>query len=134
MAKEQKTKDKIKLLKLIRIGVIIIALVIFGSYFLLSWTIGGDVKQYSQHAQNLYQGDRVEALMAVLQSPDRFIFEKDHAIWALGQLGDSRALPLLDSLYTGEECDHERKICQYELKKAIKGCKGSFNATAWIWR
>jgi len=60
--------------------------------------------------------------------------KRNHAIWALGQLGDKRALPSLEKLYTGEPCDHSKYVCQYELKKAIKLCRGGLNITAWTWR
>lgn len=39
----------------------------------------------------------------VLVESDKFGYrEKNKAIWALGQIGDRRAVPLLEKLYTGE--------------------------------
>ncbi len=70
-------------------------------------------------AMRQFPGDRVEALVALVQS-DRYTLEqKNRAVWALGQLRDPRALPVLKKYYTGAPCDHARYLCQYELKKAI---------------
>jgi hypothetical protein len=60
--------------------------------------------------------------------------ERNRSIWALGQLGSPDALPALKSLVTDEPCDHETKICQHEVVKAIEGCSGSYNMGAVIWR
>jgi hypothetical protein len=53
---------------------------------------------------------------------------KNEAVWTLGQLADSRALPALESLRTGIPCSRpcrkDDHICQYELEKAIRGCRG----------
>ena len=35
-----------------------------------------------------------------------------------------RALPILEKYHTGKECDHDQYLCQGELEKAIKLCKG----------
>ena len=64
--------------------------------------------------------------------------EKNSAIWALGQLGDKRALLFLQKYYTGYDSNNRTKqneaISQYELYKAIKLSNGGFNVTAFIWR
>ena len=60
--------------------------------------------------------------------------ERNQAVWALGQIGDPSALPLLKKYYTGEECRHDKFLCQWELEKAISLTDGGFNATAWMWR
>jgi len=59
----------------------------------------------------------------------------NHAIWALGQLGDKRALPFLKSLLTGEPCDHETNLCQGEIKEAIQKLeRNQFNLPKFLWR
>ena len=35
------------------------------------------------------------------------------------------ALPALEAVYTGGQCQHNRLLCQYELEKAIELCGGS---------
>ena len=56
-------------------------------------------------------------------------------IWALGQLGDKRALPFLKSLVTGEPCDHETNLCQGEIQEAIQKLEtNQFNLPKFLWR
>ncbi len=56
-------------------------------------------------------------------------------VWALGQLGDQRALPFLRSLATGQSCDHETNLCQGEIQEAIQKLESnSFNLPAFLWR
>jgi len=44
-------------------------------------------------------------------------------------LKSEEALPVLEGLFTGEECNHDSALCQYELKKAIQKIKGDFWGT-----
>ena len=81
--------------------------------------------------------DCVDALLTTLQNPQESYRTKNYAIWSLGQLGDKRALPALENLYTGQippREPYDAGISQYELKKAIKLVGGSFNATSIFWR
>lgn len=88
-----------------------------------------------------YPGDRVEASIAALRSDSLSLIQKNHVFWLLAQVGDERALPVLDSLYTGEECRHRhgQYFCQHELKKArsairkqgLNGVPKSLPAAAW---
>ncbi len=75
--------------------------------------------------------------MSLVES-DKFGYrEKNKAIWALGQIGDEKALPLLEELYTGEvqkkPYDPKLGIVQYTVKKALKQCKGEFSLTRWMY-
>ena len=62
--------------------------------------------------------------------------EKNNAIWALGQIGDPKVLPVLQRPYTGKSCEkpcrRSKSICQREVRKAIQSCKGAFSATRWM--
>ena len=69
--------------------------------------------------------DSIAALIDFVDSNEHGIKDRNHAIWALGQLRDDRALSVLEKLYTGGECDHGRALCQYELAKAIDMCKNN---------
>ena len=71
-----------------------------------------------------HPGDNVAALTDYLQSESHDLRERNHAIWALGQARDQRTLPILQGFCTGEKCDHDYILCQRELDKAIKLCKG----------
>ena len=111
--------------------------------------IGYDVKSHCQEAKREYptssrfsrdfegQVDCVEALISVLNDKSKGFRVRNSAIWALGQFGDSRALPVLEEYYTGNIPPREpldKTISQYELKKAINLAKGGFNITAVFWR
>ena len=99
--------------------------------------IGFDVKTQCQNAKNEYKGDCVEALINLVKDDDRGFKVRNDAIWALGQLGDRRALPILERLYTGDIPEREpldKTISQYELKKAINLASGGKNITAIFWR
>jgi hypothetical protein len=70
-----------------------------------------------------YPGDRVEALCALVACGSCSLTDRNHAVWALGQLRDRRALPILEKYYTGQECNHSLDLCQYEIRKAVKAIK-----------
>jgi len=129
----QSNSMKEKLLYLVAIGISIFLL-----FFVVSCTwIGYDVKSQCRNAQKTYSGDCVEALIQTLHDEKNPFNVRNSAIWALGQLGDNRALPLLEQLYTGDIPNREplnKVISQYELKKAIALAKGGTNITAIFWR
>ncbi len=115
-----------------------IGISLFLLIFVISCTwIGFDVKAQCQTATRAYGGDCVTALSTLLSDEHRGFRERNNAIWALGQLGDSRAYPLLSKMYTGNIPDREPldgMISQYELKKAVALTNGGFNMTAVFWR
>ena len=115
-----------------------IGLSIFLLFFVITCTwIGYDVKNQCRQAKNDYGGNCNQALIKLLQDKDRSFSSRNSAIWALGQLGDSSSLPVLQSFYTGNIPDREplnETISQYELQKAIKLVSGGTNLTAIFWR
>jgi len=100
----------------------------------VSLVIGADVRAASRAAVEEHGGEAVEALMACVDDPSHSLTQRNRAIWALGQLGDPRALPVFLKHYSGQTCDHATGLCQRELRKAIKLTKGGGNITALIWR
>ena len=122
------------ILYVIGIGVMFFLL----TFFVSANLIGDEVENRCKIAQQEYEGDCVEALMKFIEDETNNYREKNNAIWALGQLGDKRALPFLQKYYTGYDSNNRIKqneaISQYELYKAIKLLNGSFNVTAFIWR
>ena len=107
--------------------------IIFLSLVIISFWIGFSVKKECQKAQQEYRGDCVEALSAFVEDEKHSFKERNSAVWVLGQLGDPKALPVLKKYYTGEECQHDKFLCQHELKKAIKLAEGGFNITTLFW-
>ncbi len=87
-----------------------------------------------------YPGDKVEALIMFADSKENGYRAhryraNNHAFWALGQLGDKRALPFLRNLLTGEPCDHETNLCQGEIKEAIQKLeRNQFNLPKFLFR
>ena len=125
-------KVKIGVLMVVGIGIVVL-LVLFVSS---SVVIGRSVSKQCKKAQSQYLGGCVVALAQVVDDDKNSLDERKQAIWALGQLGDGRALPVLEEYFdgSGAQCDHETKLCQYELEKAINLIKSGFNPTALIWR
>lgn len=122
-----------KLLYIALIGISILFLFFFIS---CSW-IGYEVKNQCREAKREYDGDCVEALIALLQDEKKDWRSRNDAIWSLGQLGDSRALPVLQNYYTGNIPPREsldKVMSQYELKKAVNLAGGGLNITAVFWR
>jgi hypothetical protein len=105
-----------------------------GTVWLIGLAISSAVHAASEAALLEQPGDRVLALMAYVESPKHTLRDRNRAIWALGQLGDARALPVLETNFTGRDCDHARALCQYELRKAIRLCRGATNVAAVAWR
>ena len=96
----------------------------------IKWHIHQSVQMNCQSAQHAHPhpGDDVAALIDFMNSESRSLWDRTHrGVWTLGQLRAPKALPALESVYTGEACDHEHHLCQYELEKAIKLCGGTPN-------
>ena len=72
-----------------------------------------------------HPGDDVAALIEYMHSEEHSFRERNFAVWTLGRLCAAGALPALEAVYTGEQCDHNSKLCQYELAKAIRRCGGT---------
>lgn len=124
---------KEKIIYLFAIALSVFLLLIF---IMCTW-IGYEVKDLCYEAKGQYGGDCVESLQAQLNDEKQGFGARNSAIWALGQLGDTRALATLESYYTGIIPDREPlnvTISQYELKKAIKLSSGANNVAALFWR
>ena len=133
-----KASMKIKKIKNLLSYIAAIGISIFLLFFVItcSW-IGYEVKKNCAEAQREYQGDCVESLQSLLQDENKSYRLRNSTIWALGQLGDRRALATLEDYYTGNIPDREpldETISQYELKKAINLAEGGFNISAIIWK
>lgn len=108
-------------------------------FFVLSavW-IGYEAKRLCQEAEWEYAVSGCSiALSMQLEDEQQGFRTRNHAIWALGQFGDSQSLPTLLKYYTGNIPDREpldEMISQYELKKAIELAGGGTNIAAWAWR
>lgn len=118
---------------LVRAG-LSLGLVAVVAYVGISWAIGSAVHAAGEAATHEFPGDQVAALVAYVDSSSHTLSERNRAVWALGQLGDRRALPVLEKYITGGKCRHDRELCQHELAKAVRLCRGGSNLTALLWR
>lgn len=107
-------------------------------YFVIgmAW-ISYEINSQCERAKYAYSGDCVTASISLLQDENRSFRERNSAIWVIGQLGDDRALPVLETYYTGIIPDREplnEMISQYELRKSIKWLREGHNLLTLIWR
>ena len=112
-------------------------LVVVAAY---AWSLSGiydRVQTVREAAGELYGGDKVSALMALTADPGAPFRLRNEACWALGQLGDTRALPLLRSLDSGEEQAEpwrgDEYLVRYTLEKAIGQIESPFSLTRWMY-
>ena len=133
-------KSTSRLRRILLKGTLAVILVCVVLILLLTLSIELHLKKICETATRKYPGDKVEALMMFVQSKeygyDAHLYKaNNHAFWALGQLGDKRALPFLRNLLTGEPCDHETNICQGEIQEAIQLLeRNQFNLPKFLWR
>jgi len=113
------------------LGLVFLA-VLYGGFVGIVWWAQGKAHEVALRATQVFPGDEVEALMALAESEHRPLADRNRAVWALGQLGDERALPMLKRFDTGRACDHSRLLCQKELRKAMDRCSGKNWAPGWL--
>ncbi len=115
-----------------------IGVALFMFFFLVTINIiGQSVKEKCLLAKDKYGGDCVAALINYLDDENNSFESRNSAIWALGQLGDKRALPVLKKYYTGYNGEKQKRdegLAQLELKRAIGYMEGSPNITTFFWR
>ena len=103
-------------------------------YLVIGWMIAGGIDRTTQNAMAQFNGDQVEALMTLVDCQGCSLEERNHAVWALGEIRDKRALPVLYKYRTGKPCDHSREICQREISKAIRWTEGNSLMLPPVWR
>ncbi len=129
-----KPSSRLKRQLLTGTAVVVLAVAVAIVVFSLSIELG--LQRVCEVATQKHPGERMHALLACVESKESSCHEKCRALWALGQLGDIRALPSLREHVTGKPCDHENDVCcQGELREAIHKLEAnSFNLPAFLWR
>ena len=114
--------DVRKVRKVLGIGFLVCLVVMVGGLGFLRWDIQGDLDKWCATAQaaHPHPGDDVAALIDYVQSDANSLEDRNHAVWALGQARDERAVPVLKKFFTGKACDHDTDLCQNGLEKAIE--------------
>jgi hypothetical protein len=110
-----------------------IAGIVIVAWIGISVMIGLSVSGESSKAMEKFGGNRVEALVTLVDCTTCPVTDRTQAVWALGQLRDKRSLPILYKYYTGNPCDHQHMICQNELSKAIRWTEGKSFMLPRIW-
>ncbi len=133
-------KSTSRLRRVLLKGTLVVLLACVVVIILLSLWIELHVKKTCEMAARKYPGDKVDALIMFVESETggynaHRYSANNPAFWALGQLGDKRALPFLRKLSTGEPCDHETNLCQGEIQEAIQKLeRKQFNLPKFLWR
>ncbi len=127
--KDYKTTRIRQLKRFILIGAASLILILFGTFIGLRIWIAGEANSIARDAAKVFHSNKTKALIALIESEDYSLKEKNNAIWALGVLKDKQALPTLESMVTGLKCNHDSEICQYEINKAILKIKGEFRGS-----
>ncbi|MFH0795088.1 MAG: HEAT repeat domain-containing protein [bacterium] len=126
-----------KTTKVVFIGSVIALVVIAGTVGVTMRKVFYGLASICATARDQFPGDNVEALMALAQSEEAGFRDRNKAIWALGQIGDQRALPLLKRLQSEQaenrDRDPETGIEAYEVGKAIRHCESKFTLTRWMY-
>ncbi|MDF7824926.1 HEAT repeat domain-containing protein [Pontiellaceae bacterium B12227] len=121
----------------LEIAIVITCITVLVLYGFGARLIFKGVQQYATEAQATYGGDAVGALVALVEDENASFESRNSAIWALGQLGSDRALPILTKLDTNEQqeapYDSTSYIVQYSVEKAIKQING-FSTVRWMYR
>lgn len=111
-----------------RIGVVVAAFFVLGlsAYAGLYGWIQWEAHQKAAAVLANYPqaSNEVEALILQVQSNSETMRRRNMAVWTLGRLRAKAALPVMQKYYTGEPCEHDTRLCQDELKKAIHRCGG----------
>jgi len=115
-----------KACKVVGMGFVVLFLCGLCALGFLRWEIQSGLDRWCEIAQaeHPYPDDDIAALLDYVQSDSHSLQDRNHAVWALGQARDSRARVVLERYYQETECDHDAYLCQRELDKAIKLCRG----------
>ena len=133
-------KSILRILSILFKGTVAVLMACAIVIFLLSLWIEVHVKKVCTMATEKYPGDKVEALMKFVETEETsyradLYRSNNHAFWALGQLGDKRALPFLKGLVKGGSCNHNTNLCQGEIQEAIDKLESDqFNLPKYLWR
>lgn len=119
----------------IRIFVMLL-IVLFALTSVAEFLIGSGVRNICHTAQTQFPGKRVEALITMVECDSCDMRDRNRAVWALGQLDATRAVPVLEKYYTGKQCNHWRDLCQEKLKIALRHLWHEDNnrSESFLWR
>lgn len=109
-------------------------LLVVAGLLLIAGVARTSIERFSSDAVQRFPGGRVHALIETVECEECSLPDRNHSVWALGQMEAAPALPALMKRYTGERCDHNRRLCQKELRKAIQMIEERSRRTNFLWR
>jgi hypothetical protein len=121
-----------KYLRALLILVIVLIVLTVGVHLFAGFLVRG----FSHKAQTQFPGTRVDSLIATLECSSCSTQDRNHAIWALGQLDDPRALPVLEKYYVGTKGNNPQNLDQEKLQDEIRHLRHEDTQRYWsvIWR
>ena len=120
--------------KIISLGFTAAFVIVLAGAGYLAYEIHAYVRDISEKAKAAYGLNYMDSLAKVVDSEDWTFKDRNDAVWALGQIADERALPVLKKHYTGVMPQREpldKVLSQYEIRKAIKWCEKG-NLISWM--
>ncbi len=96
------------------------------------------VRGISEKAKAEFGSDHTVALILLMESERHSFKERNRAVWALGQIGDKRALPNLLKLNNKvpsqtKPWDSSKYYVKYSIEKAIHQINSKFIVTRWMY-
>ena len=96
-------------------------------------SIRSGLQRVSDDATARFPGDRVRALIQLVDCRECRVSDRNRAVWALGQMAEAGAGPVLRRYYDRRPCDHRTRLCQYELGKALRMMETRAARTGPLW-
>ena len=84
-------------------------------------------ERYAADAARTGRPDELTVLIALAADEGASLRDRNRAVWALGELRDELAIPALERLHVQEGCDHDRLVCQREVRKALAKIRGELS-------
>ena len=75
-------------------------------------SIRSGLQRFSDDAVIRFPGNRAEALIGVVDCGSCILGDRNHAVWALGQMSEARAITVLRKHFDGRPCTHATRLCQ----------------------
>lgn len=101
---------------------------------LVTAVIRSGIERTSAEAVRRFPGDPVQALIATVECERCALKDRNRSVWALGQTVATPALPTLQRYYTGAACRHDERLCQHELRKAIRMIEAREGRRGFLWQ
>lgn len=122
----------------VKIYLLVVLVMVNIGWVITSTWVGYRVRSVCIAATQIYSGGCVEALTKVVDEEKHDGQFRNRSVWALGQLGDQRALSVLQKHYQissiTAQNSNSSSLNRHDLQASINLIKQSHNITALWWR